>query len=414
MAKRLLWHVTFFNTGIIYAFCSLQIQKITTIGFKEKISFKELRKIAKVKNERKLSGFNKIMLWINYIAIICLLLAEIAKHISPSLFWPMAFFGLGFPILYLIILLFLIYWLVQFKRTFIFSLAILIITLPTAFKFIQFNKQTSESVNSSLKLTSFNCMLFDLYNWKHNKETRAKMFEELLELNSDVYCFQEYYTSEEKGDFNNTDTLTELLKSPYIHVDYTTTLRELDHWGIATFSKYPIVNKGKIVFNTKKNNICIYTDIVKNTDTIRIYNVHLQSISFSKNDNKYLQEIKQGSDADNDIEKSKNILRRLKRAFVKRAEQVEAIKLHMNSCKYKYIICGDFNDTPASYAYYTFTKNLKDAFLEKGNGFGKTYAGPWPQFRIDYILFHKQFKCVKFIRADETYTDHYAITAYLQ
>lgn len=354
------------------------------------------------------------MLWINYITIVSLLLAEIAKYISPAIIWPIAFLGLGFPIIYLLVILFLVYWLLQFKRVFIFSLITLLITLPTALNFIRFNKQASESVSGSLKLTSYNCMLFDLYNWKHNKETRSKMFDDLVELNSDVYCFQEYYTSEEKGDFNNTDTLTELLKTPFVHVDFTTTLREFDHWGIATFSKYPIVNKGKILFQTKKNNICIYTDIVKNNDTIRIYNVHLQSISFSKNDNKYLEEIKQGNDTDNDVEKSKNILRRLKRAFVKRAEQVEAIKTYMNMCRYKYIICGDFNDTPASYAYHEFTENLNDAFLKKGNGFGKTYAGPWPQFRIDYILHDKKFNCLKFIRANETYTDHYAITAYLQ
>jgi endonuclease/exonuclease/phosphatase family metal-dependent hydrolase len=256
-------------------------------------------------------------------------------------------------------------------------------------------------------------MLFDLYNWHHNHETRDKIFGNLAEMGSDIMCFQEFYTSEEKGDFNNIDSLTKLLNLSNYHTEYTTTLREFDHWGIATFSRFPIVNKGKIIFNTKNNNLCIYTDLLIYKDTVRVYNLHLQSISFSKKDNQFLNDLKQGNDSDEDIEKSKNILRRLKRAFVKRAKQVEAIKLHMNTCKYKIILCGDFNDTPGSYAYNELCKKLTDAFVAKGNGFGRTYAGEWPQFRIDYILFDKQFHCSKFQKAEETFTDHFPITANL-
>lgn len=378
-----------------------------------KISVTELRKIIHVKNERKLSKLNKFILWINYVVIVSLLLAFFAKYISPELIWIVAFFGLAFPFIYLINIAFVIYWVVQFRRLFIFSAIAALFTIPTAFKYLQFNFSKSTEKVKCFKITSYNSMLFDLYNWRHNSETRAKIFTNLSELDSDIMCFQEFYTSEEDGDFNNIDSLTKLLNLPYNHTEYTTTLREHDHWGIATFSRFPIVNKGKIVFNTKANNMCIYTDVVIKTDTVRIYNLHLQSISFSKKDNAYLDEIKNGTDSDEDFEKSKNILRRLKRAFVKRAKQVEAIKIHMNTCRYKTILCGDFNDTPASYTYKELSKHMNDAFVEQGNGFGKTYAGKWPQFRIDYILYDKKFNCVEFDRSDETYTDHYPITAFL-
>jgi endonuclease/exonuclease/phosphatase family metal-dependent hydrolase len=256
-------------------------------------------------------------------------------------------------------------------------------------------------------------MLFDLYNWRHNKETREKIFGDLSEIDSDIICFQEFYTSEEEGDFNNIDSLTSLLNLPNYHTEYTTTLRKYDHWGIATFSRFPIVNKGKIMFNTRSNNMCIYTDVVIRKDTVRIYNVHLQSISFSKKDNQFLEDIKNGNDSEEDLEKSKSVLRRLKRAFTKRAKQVEAIKIHMATCKYKIILCGDFNDTPASYAYHELSKKLEDAFIEKGTGFGRTYAGQWPQFRIDYILYDQHLACNSYSKAGETFTDHFPITAHL-
>lgn len=365
-----------------------------------------------VKNDRKLSKLNRFMLWLNYVVIIALISACFAKYISPLVFWLIAFAGLAFPFIFILNLVFLLYWLAQFRRLFMLSLVAAVFAFPTAAKYLRFNN-SSETAAKSFKITSYNCMLFDLYNWVHNAETREKIFEDLSEIDPDIICFQEFYTSEEDGDFNNVDSLTKALNLTNYHTEYTTTLRTYDHWGLATFSKFPIVNKGKIVFQTRNNNMCIYTDVVIRKDTVRIYNVHLQSISFSKKDNKFLEDLKKGNESDEDLEKGKNVLRRLKRAFTKRAKQVETIKAHMASCRYKIILCGDFNDTAASFAYKELSEKLEDTFVEKGNGFGRTYAGEWPQFRIDYILHSKDMACSRFERSAETFTDHFPITAYL-
>lgn len=301
---------------------------------------------------------------------------------------------------------------VQFKPAFVFGLIALILGTPTAFRFVQISFIRGKAETKQLKVTSYNSMLFDLYNWSKNNETRTKIMNNLVEINPDILCLQEFYNSEEKGDFHNIDSITQLLKTPYYHCEYTTTLRTFDHWGIATFSKYPIVKKGKIVFNTTSNNICIYSDIVVNKDTLRVYNVHLQSVSFSKQDNQFLEDVISEKNAEDEMIKSKNIIRRLKRAFLKRTMQVDMIVLHMRLCPYKMILCGDFNETAASYSYEQLSRNLKDAFIEKGLGFGRTYAGKWPRFRIDYILHDKRLHCSNYKRSDETFTDHYPITAF--
>ncbi len=257
-------------------------------------------------------------------------------------------------------------------------------------------------------------MLFDLYNWSKNAQTRNIILTNLAEENPDILCLQEFYTSEEKGDFNNIDTVTHLLNTKNSHVEYTITLRGNDHWGIATFTKYPIIKKGKIEFNTRSNNLCIYTDVLINTDTVRIYNMHLQSISFTKADYKFMDQIQSDTtDTKDEVEKSKSILRRLKRAFVKRATQSEIIATHIETCPYKVIVCGDFNDTPASYVYNTIRGDLKDAFIESGSGFEQTYAGKFPRFRIDYILHSKEFNSKNYHHITETQTDHYPVVSYL-
>jgi endonuclease/exonuclease/phosphatase family metal-dependent hydrolase len=344
--------------------------------------------------------------------MLSLLLSVCARYISPYLFWIPAFFGLAFPFLFVLNIILVLYWLVQFRSPMIFGVIVFLISLPTALRFFQVSVPKSKSFAKELKITSYNSMLFDLYNWTKNVETRPKIFANLLDIKPDILCLQEFYTSEEQGDYNNIDTVRQMLNTPYFHSEFTVTLRKHDHWGVATFSKYPIINQGKIIFHTRSNNICIFSDIVINKDTIRVYNIHLQSISFSRKDNEFLEELMSEKNAEDEMSKGKNILRRLKRAFLKRTKQVDMVIAHMKTCPYKIVMCGDFNDTAASYAYERLSKNLKDAFIEKGIGFGRTYAGKWPQFRIDYILYDKNMHCSGYKRSEETLTDHFPITAY--
>lgn len=370
--------------------------------------------LVKKKNAEKLSKLNRLLLWINYLCMVCLLGAIASKYISPESFWILAFFGLAFPVIVLLNLLFIIYWLMQFRIHAVFSFIMVILSIPTSLGFVQVSFNTKKPSNKDIKVMSYNSMLFDLYNWSKNSQSRNLILSSLAEENPDILCLQEFYTSEEKGDFNNIDTLTGLLNTKNSHIAYTTTLRNLDHWGIATFTKYPVLKKGKIDFNTRSNNICIYTDVLIDGDTVRIYNMHLQSISFSKADYKFINAIRNDtSKVQDEMENSKSILRRLKRAFVKRAIQADAIAMHISKCHYKIILCGDFNDTPASYVYRTIKGELHDAFTEAGSGFEQTYAGNFPRFRIDYILHSADFQCNRYYHLPETLTDHYPLVSYL-
>ncbi|MBA4242011.1 MAG: hypothetical protein C0448_14905 [Sphingobacteriaceae bacterium] len=346
--------------------------------------------------------------------IISLIGSIASKYISPDHFWILAFFGLAFPIILFANIVFAIYWFAQFRIQAAFSVIAILFSAKTCLGFFQIDFTSDTISNKDIKIMSYNSMLFDLYNWKKNNESRNEILTSLAEENPDILCLQEFYTSEETGDFNNIDTVTSLLNAKNYHVEYTTTLRGNDHWGIATFTKFPIIKKGKIEFNTSANNLCIYTDIVIKKDTIRVYNMHLQSIRFQKADYKFIEQVRNDTtDTKDEMEKSKTILRRLKRAFVKRAVQADAIAAHIKNCKYKVVICGDFNDTPASYVYNTVRGDLKDAFVESGAGFEQTYAGNFPRFRIDYILHSKEFKSKEYHHMAESNTDHYPIVSYI-
>lgn len=351
---------------------------------------------------------------LNWFVISGLLLSCFAPYVSPAVFWPLAFFGLAQPVFVLLNILFLLGWIIRRKRQAFYSLAILLASIPGDLKEFNLNFPGPSKAGNAAVVMSYNVKLFDLYNWTGNKQTRNKIFSMLKENPAGIVCLQEFF-NQDSGTFRNLDSLKKMLNLPYVHDEYTITLHKNDHWGVVTFSKYPIVNSGKIVFNNRNNNICIYTDVIMNNDTVRIYNMHLQSISFGYADYKFLDKMANGEDADSEMESSKNILRRMKRAYVKRARQAESIAEHIASCQYPVIVCGDFNDTPVSYSYHVISSGLEDAFLEKGSGFGKSFANPLPFPRIDYILHSPKFHALDFrVIREENLSDHYPVVSKLE
>jgi endonuclease/exonuclease/phosphatase family metal-dependent hydrolase len=190
------------------------------------------------------------------------------------------------------------------------------------------------------------------------------------------------------------------------------TLRGTDHWGIATFSKYPIVGRGRLFYEEGHTNFGIFSDVVVRGDTVRVYNVHLQSNYFKEKDYKFIANPDSGGEKEM-INGSKSILKRLKKAVIKRSEQVDELRIAINNCPYPFILCGDFNDPPFSYAYQKIREQLADCYLEKGSGFGVTYLGSFPPYRIDYILHSKSIRCDQYQTLNVKLSDHRPIVAWL-
>jgi endonuclease/exonuclease/phosphatase family metal-dependent hydrolase len=359
----------------------------------------------------KKSRTNWLVMIFNWGAIISLLFSYLATHIAPSTFGYFALFGLAYPIILLCNLLFIAYWMIKKRRNAIFSIAAILIGINhfTDFFQISFEKEKDVTANH-IKILTYNVRLFGLYNSSNSKETRDNIFDVLAREKADVICFQEFFHSEKKGYFPTRDTLLRFLPNKNVHERYTHALNGQQYFGVALFSRYPIIKRGHVPFASDPNNFCIYADIVKDDDTVRVYNAHLQSIRFKPEDyalvdgNKNKEELDQGS---------KRIARRLKDAFVKREEQVERIAESIRACPHEVILCGDFNDTPVSYTYETLSDLLFDSFLECGNGIGNSYIGVFPSFRIDYIMHSKGLKTLTYETLSEKLSDHHAITSTL-
>ena len=363
--------------------------------------------------------FTRIVWVLNVFALMALALSYLAAYVSPRIIWWLALFGLGYEVMLLINLFFVAYWALTRNRKIWFSLIFMLLGIGKVFSIIQFNPKSKEEKllreDGNVKVMSWNVRLFDLYNWFHNDETRSNIFAFLKKESPEIMCFQEFYsTDRKKPEFRNADTVKYYLNSKYSHIEYTVTLRKTDHWGIATFSKYPIVKKQAVHFARKGGNIFIMSDIKIGKDTIRVFNTHLESIHFGWNSYKFIENLNNDDIQQDEFSGGITILRQLKKAFVKRAMQVEILHDSIEASPYPVLICGDFNDTPSSYSYEILSDDLNDAYKISGHGLGKTYSGPFPSFRIDYIFHGDKLKSTGFQTIHENLSDHYPVSCMIK
>lgn len=358
-------------------------------------------------------GLKMLILLINLFFIFLLLFAYLAPYISPDSFFAPALPGLFYPVLLVINVVFMVFWLVQLKYYFLFSLIALLMGWNLMKTTFGLNKTVAPMENTGgIKFMSYNVRLFDQFKWKVGQDyfTRDAIFSFITSESPDIVNFQEFFHGNESY-FPTIGPFQKSQRASHYHVDYIKVVETNKHYGLATFSRFPIVNRGVIRFENSTSNSGIFTDIVVNVDTIRVFNFHLESIRFSNADYKFVTEfIDPGIQPTSS--NSRIILGKFRNAYSKRAAQARIAAEHIARSPYPVIVSGDFNDTPVSFVYHQISKGLKDAFIESGYGFGATYAGNIPFIRIDYILHNDELNAHDFHQHRVHFSDHFPISCY--
>ncbi len=329
----------------------------------------------------------------------------------------MAFAGLAFPYVFIINLLFIPLWLLIRKKYALLSLIFVVVCWGRVGGYFQFGFSSDRPAETEdIKILSYNVRLFDLYNWKKEKITKeaSGMFSLIKDSEPDLLFIQEYHAGI-SNKINIPDSIHKYSGLKHSHISLAKYKNKIRPYGIATFSRWPIIAKGVIRFSDNPANVFIYSDIAREKDTIRIFNVHLESIYFSKEDYLFVNDFMASSEEQKKFSRGLiSISKKLKRAFIQRAAQIRNVTREIEISPYPVIVCGDFNDTPSSYTYQQISNLLDDAFVQSGRGMSKTYTGPWPSFRIDYIMYDRDyFTTESYKRIKVDYSDHFPITSIL-
>jgi len=332
----------------------------------------------------------KFIFSFNIIAIFLLLASYASVYVNPHEYWYFALLGLAFPFIFFINLAFVVFWFFQFNIKMVYGILAIIIGYSFIPRNFQFFKKSNITDEKTIEICSYNVGLFGYF------EGKWLVDETIVELEknpADIICFQEFLNL--KSDTSSTiDTFLKTTKFKYYYFEKLKDGRKRGEYGMLILSKFPIKNKGLVQFNQYTGNMCVFCDVIINGELSRVYNVHLQSFRFKKNDYQFINKI-----TDSKVEKidaSKNLLRKIKHAYSIRANQVEVLTQFISNSNLPYFILGDFNDPPMSYSYQKLSNNMKDAFIENGFGMGKTYIGLMPNFRIDYILYPEKYSGISY------------------
>ncbi len=318
------------------------------------------------------NNIDRILFFINSVILLLLLISYLAPKIHPDFFWHISLLGILFPFLLILNTLFAVYWVISWRKYFWANIVIIVLGLPyidntianqkntlDKKEFSQLKKNKKHQFDQLINLISFNVRLFNQNENIDDDKIENKIVEMIKEKKPNVLCLQEF-------------NLTESTKELFDAFNY----KKNNDNKLQIFTNYRVIKSGYI----KSKNICIYKDIVLN-DTIRVYNIHLQS----------------------------NWVKTMKSSYQNRVNEALKIKKHINNSPFPVIVCGDFNDTPLSYTYSTLKKGLADSFQESGIGIGNSYVSI-PTLRIDYILHSQKYESYNYKKLKYKFSDHYPIS----
>ncbi len=334
---------------------------------------------------KNLKRIDKLIYLLNSVFAVVLLFSYILPFVAPKVFSVLSVLSLSVPVLLIVNVLFFFYWLLKAKKQLLLSLLVLGIGYKNVSTLYRFSSDEAPKYKTnSISVMSYNVRLFNLHNWIKTTDVPVEISRFIKKENPDVLAFQEFHPHKK-------------INFAQYKYKYQSLSIHKTKYGQAIYSKYKIVSKGDIVFK-KSYNKAIFVDILKGKDTLRIYNVHFESLHINPD----VKELKKAN--------KEQLVKKIGSRFVLQQQQVEQVLAHQQKSNYKKIILGDFNNTAYSYIYKQFkNKKFKDAFEISGNGFGKTYNFKLFPLRIDFILIDETLHATKFKNYSQKLSDHYPI-----
>ncbi|PCJ98266.1 MAG: endonuclease [Flavobacteriaceae bacterium] len=325
-----------------------------------------------------------LALTITFLAIL-LLIACIVPYIPVKRVPSLSILSLVFPVLVMINLVILVFCFFLSKKHLVVPLFALVVAFLTLGSFYKINfLEKAPVVEEGFEIMSFNVRSFNSYSSLNDTSIGDKIIAFLKDETPDILCLQEHNRTWGKQ-LKNYPYKAE---SPYP--------KKLKRSTQVIFSKYPIISNGSLDFPNTANN-CIYADILYKNDTIRVYNMHLQSYK--------VRSVSR--------ETSNKLLGKFNNAIKKQEEQAQLFLKHAKTSHFKTIVCADFNNSQFSRTYRMVKGDMKDTYQEKGVGFGMTYEKMKFPFRIDYILVDNSFNVMSHKNYKIKLSDHYPITSTL-
>jgi endonuclease/exonuclease/phosphatase family metal-dependent hydrolase len=358
-----------------------------------------------------MNAFRKILhsifLTTNFGVVLFMLISGFAYIVKPEHSALSSFLVYGFPLLMLANLFFIFYWAFRLKGWVLVSLVGFLLTLGSAQAWFPLHFKKEVATVETFKVLSYN-VGFLTHATVNTSEGLNPIIEYIRDLDPDIVCLQEV-----GPDFIQKEQYEEKNKIALKSYPYLISGEDENRYSVVLLSKYPVIKHERIRYESKSNSSFFY-DLKIGKDTIRVINNHLESNKLNSEEKDKYTDLIRKRESNQITAVAETLGIKVGNATVIRANQAVAVSAVIRDSPYKVIVCGDFNDVPGSYTYRKIRGKLLDAWVEKGNGWGHTFRENLFLFRIDYILYPKEIRCIR-TKVDHVYcSDHYPIWANLQ
>ena len=348
-----------------------------------------------------------VLVVVTVAASLLLALSYLAAYINPNSSAIFAFLGLAAPILFLVNISAMLYWIIRWRRWAFLPMAVVLVGISNLI--LLFRPTLSKEYPAEKERGSFTIVSHNVHGFLEPELNTPSMENTLSFLSAfepDILCIQEYQTTHQMP---QEDAAELLRRMPNNAICYK--LKNADGgFGLAIYSRYPIIHYESIDFEESVSQVMWADILYGRRDTIRVFNCHLQTTSIDATDKEFISSAEfMRDDKGQSRQKARSIASKLRRNFKARALQADSIAPLIAASPYKVIVCGDFNDTPLSYTYHKIRGGLGDSFVEKGRGMTNTYQGFFNLFRIDYVLHSPSLKTLYYSNPRTRWSDHNAV-----
>ena len=329
-------------------------------------------------------------------------------YVNPNSFSFLSVLTLALPLILIINLVIMIAWLVVLRwRYALITLAALLLSWGSISTVCPLNVFAKNyEADSTFKVMSYNVANFDYTN----QDKPSKPMRYILDQNADLVLMQEGSQDRYFLMVPNVISMREEIERKYPY--------HSDGWrDLVILSKYPYTVVPDSAFDKKSNHDAIVYakafDIeMPGGKQLRVVNLHLRSMGMDKEDKDLYSSLTRNEvdvNNRNNLNRIKHSLYdKLRRAFIRHAQEAEIVRSLINNSPSNVIVCGDFNEAPSSYCYRTIRGNdLRDSFQDCGCGFTYTFNANRMYFKIDHILYRGDMEAVDWHREKVPDSDHY-------
>ena len=354
----------------------------------------------------KMKKFSRhVLAGANVATIIIMLVVGYSGHVNPASHPLVSTISLAFPFLLLANVLFLVLWCIVKVRYVIIPMVGLLLCYQPVRTYLPINLPQHPE-GETIKVISYNVWMYAMFQ---GYVTSMRIPEYLAAEDADLVCLQEADTPPaiQVG-------IDSIMTPIYAYKDTLKALKTGD--VLVLYSKFPILSKERITYDSRGKAAAAFRVNISG-DTVTVINNHFETTGLSSEDRENFKNMVDGTmQSDEARAESRLLFSKLSKAASKRAPQADALsdylKAHSQEC---IILCGDFNDSPLSYAHHQVAKWLTDCFVASGNGFGFSYNRGGMYVRIDNIMCSKDmtpYACEVDSRIDVS--DHYPIKCRLK